>query len=369
MGTAASAPARVRGVVASLLLAAACAVALASPTEASTGSCDGVWVVVDARAAGGSLTTRCAPGDPSSGLAALESAGFSYAFVPRIPGFVCTIDGRPDPCNGAPAEAYWSYWHSPAGGSWTYSSAGAGNRDPAPGSVEGWRFGDGSAPPGIAPPANAPPPAPEPEPPTDSSDGPPTPTDGSDRDGGAEDPPSRGGGGDRSGSGANGARGGGDSSDDDSSAGSNGGASTAGADAADRTAPGSERPDATDRTPGGANGDGATGTDDTDGSSGEPPEVATGEWANPPPGDTTSSDPSGGSEDASRSPPSDPAPGGSTAEDSDRTPAGEQDLTLAARRRAGSSGFPVGAVVAFGLLAGIAGLTWRQRVVRSGPRP
>jgi len=108
---------------------------LAGPAAATPGSCDGVWVVVDARAAGASLTTTCVPGDPASGLAALEQAGSSYTFVPRIPGMVCTIDARPDPCNGAPADAYWSYWYAEAGGSWTYATLGAGSRDPAPGGV------------------------------------------------------------------------------------------------------------------------------------------------------------------------------------------------------------------------------------------
>ena len=127
---------------------------VATPAPAAAETCDGVWVVVDAREVGGGTNTRCAPGNPSSGLDALSKAGFSYAFVPRQPGMVCTIDSRPDPCNGAPTDAYWSYWHAPAGGSWTYASSGAGQRDPAPGTVEGWAFGAGS-PPGQHPPANA----------------------------------------------------------------------------------------------------------------------------------------------------------------------------------------------------------------------
>ncbi|HYT10440.1 MAG TPA: hypothetical protein VEL73_07235, partial [Mycobacteriales bacterium] len=102
--------------------------------------------------------------DPGSGLVALGGAGFSYSFVPRQPGFVCQIASLPDPCNGAPATAYWSYWHARRGGSWTYSSSGAGSYDPAPGSVEGWAFGSGAQP-GIAPPAApAPPPPPPPAP-------------------------------------------------------------------------------------------------------------------------------------------------------------------------------------------------------------
>jgi hypothetical protein len=134
-------------------------VAAPAPAAASA-RCDGVWVVVDAQEAGGAVTTRCAPGDPSSGLAALEGAGHRYTFVrPNMP-MVCTIDGRPDPCNGAPGDAYWSYWYAQPGGSWTYASQGAGSRNPAPGSVEGWAFGAG-APPRVPPPSS-PPPEPEP---------------------------------------------------------------------------------------------------------------------------------------------------------------------------------------------------------------
>lgn len=141
--------------VAAVLALVAGTVGLARPAGAADGRCDGVWVVVDARALGGELTTRCAEGDPSSGLEALAATGHSYSFVPRQPGLVCTIDARPDPCNGAPADAYWGYYHAPAGGEWTYAVRGAGNRDPEPGSVEGWAFGD-DAEPGRRPPTNEP---------------------------------------------------------------------------------------------------------------------------------------------------------------------------------------------------------------------
>lgn len=103
------------------------------------------------------MQAGCAAGDPTSGLGALQAAGFGYSFVPNRPGFVCRISERPDPCNGAPATAYWSYWTAQPGGSWTYSNIGAGTRDPAPGNVDGWAFGSGVAP-SVSPPAAAPPP-------------------------------------------------------------------------------------------------------------------------------------------------------------------------------------------------------------------
>jgi hypothetical protein len=124
--------------------------ALAASDGAWVGDCDGVLVVVDARALGGDHTVRCAAGEPDTGLVALTDAGHAFTFVPTIAGLICTIDGRPDPCTGLTDDAYWGYWHA-AGpdGPWTYSVHGAGFRTPPPGSVEGWRFGDGSEPPDL----------------------------------------------------------------------------------------------------------------------------------------------------------------------------------------------------------------------------
>jgi hypothetical protein len=102
--------------------------AVAQAPAASAAACSGtsgVTVIVDFASLGGGIKTMCAPGDPPSGLAALTGAGFTYAFVPRFPGFVCQINVKPNPCNGAPATAYWSYWHAPRHGAWTYSGSGA----------------------------------------------------------------------------------------------------------------------------------------------------------------------------------------------------------------------------------------------------
>lgn len=108
---------------------------------AGSGGC--VAVVVDARALGGSVETGCAEGDPSSGLEALELAGFAVALRPRDR-LVCTVGGRPG-CGDTDADSYWSYWYRDPGSSdWTYSSVGAGSRDPRPGSVEAWVWQDGA---------------------------------------------------------------------------------------------------------------------------------------------------------------------------------------------------------------------------------
>ena len=85
----------------------------------------------------------CAPGTPSSGLDTLAKAGVSYQTTQRFPGFVCRIAGKPSnaPCvNTSPASAYWAYWLAAPGGSWCYSTLGAGSRKPAPGTFEGWSF-------------------------------------------------------------------------------------------------------------------------------------------------------------------------------------------------------------------------------------
>ncbi|MEU5694527.1 hypothetical protein [Actinosynnema sp. NPDC020468] len=142
--------------------------ALLGPTApaAHAADCSGVTVVVDYRSLGGGVQTGCAAGDPATGLAAMQAAGFGYTFASRQPGFVCRINAKPaaDPCvNASPATAYWSYWHAPPGGSWSYSDLGAGSYDPPAGSVEGWAFGSGEQP-GIAPPAPPRPTQPAPQP-------------------------------------------------------------------------------------------------------------------------------------------------------------------------------------------------------------
>ncbi|MEX1178130.1 MAG: hypothetical protein WEB09_06685 [Nitriliruptor sp.] len=146
-----TAPIRQLRLVAVLLLLVITGVAGAVPDHAEAAACDGVSVRVERTSS--TVAERCASGRPADGLAALESAGFTYTFVPGQPGFVCTIDGYPNPCNGAPADAYWSYWSAAAGdSSWTYNTRGAGNRTPPPGSAEAWVFGSGS-PPSTPPPA------------------------------------------------------------------------------------------------------------------------------------------------------------------------------------------------------------------------
>jgi hypothetical protein len=112
----------------------------------------GVTVDVDFAALGGGVSTACFVGDPATGLAALQGAGFTVTGTQRWGlAFVCRINGKPtpaaDPCVNTPsATAYWSYWHGTPGGTWTFSSLGASSYNPAIGTVEGWAFGAGTAP-------------------------------------------------------------------------------------------------------------------------------------------------------------------------------------------------------------------------------
>ena len=107
---------------------------------------NGVTVVVDYQELGGATEIRCAAGAQSSGIAALQNAGFTVTGTQRWGlAFVCRINGKPtsatEPCiNTPPTTAYWGYWHAANGGSWTYSTAGASSYKPALGSFEGWSF-------------------------------------------------------------------------------------------------------------------------------------------------------------------------------------------------------------------------------------
>lgn len=135
------------------------------PAQAATGcSKADVTVVVqfpDHTAVG------CASGDPDTGYHALQKAGFVLTYAQgNGAGALCSIEGYPGHAcaNMPPANAYWAYFHARPGGSWTFSNEGGGTYDPAPGSVEGWRFGDGSAPSKTAPALAVSTPTPKPTP-------------------------------------------------------------------------------------------------------------------------------------------------------------------------------------------------------------
>ncbi len=130
-----------RTLLVALVLGSVVPAALLLSRTAEAAACSGTTgVTVVVQFPDGHTEIGCAPGDPGTGLEALESAGFPYTFVQGQPGAVCTIDGAPArDCWG---DKYWAYFHG-SGSGWTYSGVGAGSYDPKPGSREGWRFGDG----------------------------------------------------------------------------------------------------------------------------------------------------------------------------------------------------------------------------------
>ncbi|GAA4125361.1 hypothetical protein GCM10022415_32190 [Knoellia locipacati] len=138
---------RLLSLAAATAVGAAALTGAAAPAQAAAcSSTSGVTVVVQSS---NGTSVRCASGDPGSAWGALQSAGFSLTAVQRFPDALCRIDGFPksDPCvNMPPASAYWSFWHAPNGGSWTYSQIGIKGWDPKPGSSVGFRFGSGTAP-------------------------------------------------------------------------------------------------------------------------------------------------------------------------------------------------------------------------------
>lgn len=105
----------------------------------ATGSCTGVWVVVDR--GNGQETVRCAT-KYATGLEALKSAGFAVeakdGFVNRIHSFPRTLDST--------WTKYWGYWSATpqadgTWGAWESYMVGAGSSKPVKGSVEGWYYG------------------------------------------------------------------------------------------------------------------------------------------------------------------------------------------------------------------------------------
>ncbi|WP_206337425.1 hypothetical protein [Streptomyces sp. Z26] len=110
---------------------------------------NGVTVVVDFRELGGTTLVRCAVGSQATGLAALKAAGIEVTGTSRWgESFICRLENKPGPSSERcvdtpPSSAYWSYWHAPDGGRWTYSQYGATYRTPPKGSFEGWSFSTG----------------------------------------------------------------------------------------------------------------------------------------------------------------------------------------------------------------------------------
>ncbi|WP_328997928.1 hypothetical protein OHA18_26095 [Kribbella sp. NBC_00709] len=155
---------RVLAVLAGLVLVAAPLSASAvDPSHGSPGFCptdEGVTVVIDFQALGGTTVVRCAPGPVGPGFtghSALVDAGIQLQGTRRWgEAFICRLEGRPgpneivpiaghpkykEPCiDTPPASGYWSYWWATSGGQWQYSQWGVKNRNAIRGGFEGWSF-------------------------------------------------------------------------------------------------------------------------------------------------------------------------------------------------------------------------------------
>lgn len=124
--------------------------AVAADAADPPGACadgQGVTVVVDFTELGGEVEVGCAT-DITTGTAALTSAGF--VDTRDAAGMICAIDSLPEPCPATFTGSYWSYWNA-EGGEWLAWMEGSDTAVPAAGGVEGWRYNDGSAGPGVDP--------------------------------------------------------------------------------------------------------------------------------------------------------------------------------------------------------------------------
>lgn len=151
---------RLRPTLHTTLLATLAAAAVALPAVSATGATgaadpsgacadpDGVTVVVDATELGGDVVVGCAP-SPATGTEALAQAGFTEARDPS--GLLCAIEGLPDPCPTEFTGSWWVYWSAAPDGEWVSAMEGPDTATPAAGSVEGWRYGDGTVPPDALP--------------------------------------------------------------------------------------------------------------------------------------------------------------------------------------------------------------------------
>jgi len=104
----------------------------------------------------GRVLTRCVTftEERISGVALLQRSGLAVdANTGPMGSAVCTINREGCPvndcfcqCKGNPCT-YWNYFHRNADGSWAYSGMGAATWTVGDGDIDGWVWGDGSAPP------------------------------------------------------------------------------------------------------------------------------------------------------------------------------------------------------------------------------
>jgi len=133
-----------RALVAGLVGVAATLIGLASPAQAA--ACTrgtGVTVVVQGE---GLNSTTCVSNPPRTAWEIFE-VHHALERVATQPGFVCKIDNQPKISCGTtpPSSAYWGLYWARSGGSWTYSSSGAGSLRPSTGDWIAFVFQDGGS--------------------------------------------------------------------------------------------------------------------------------------------------------------------------------------------------------------------------------
>ena len=131
-----------RALVAGLIGVAATVIGFAAPAQAA--ACTrgtGVTVVVQGQ---GLNSTTCVSNPPRTAWEIFE-VHHSLQRVASQPGFVCRIDSRPDIGCGTtpPSNAYWGLYWAHSGGSWSYSTSGAGSLRPNTGDWIAFVFQDG----------------------------------------------------------------------------------------------------------------------------------------------------------------------------------------------------------------------------------
>jgi len=104
----------------------------------------------------GRVLTRCVTfaEDRISGVALLQRSGLAMdANTGPMGSAVCTINSEGCPVNDCFCQCknnpctYWNYFHRNTDGSWAYSGMGAAMWTVGDGDIDGWVWGDGSAPP------------------------------------------------------------------------------------------------------------------------------------------------------------------------------------------------------------------------------
>ena len=84
----------------------------------------------------GTVVANQCVGTPNNGEAALRAANVTVEHDKG--GMICALGGRPDPCPAKFDGSFWNYWHASAGKEWEFSSKGANEWKPKPGTIEGW---------------------------------------------------------------------------------------------------------------------------------------------------------------------------------------------------------------------------------------